>query len=69
MFVLPSITQSSSIFSIKQEENLNLNNENRIITAPPRTSSSSSFLQETKELLEMISINQNFDLSKLVSDV
>jgi len=69
MFVLPSIRQSSPSLTseFERKENTQFNNENEL--RPARTSSSSSFLQETKQLLEMISTNQNFDLSKFVSDV
>jgi hypothetical protein len=63
MFILPSIEKSSSsiTYSIKEQDQINETSH--------RTLSSSSFLQETKQLLEMISVNQNFDLSKLVSEV
>jgi hypothetical protein len=72
MLILPPIAQYSSSLtnSIQRDENIKLNTENRIaIRTTPRTSSSSSFLHETKQLLEMISSNQNFDLSKLVSEI
>jgi hypothetical protein len=63
IFILPSIDKSSSsiTYSIKEQDQINQIHH--------RTSSSSSFLQETKQLLEMISINHNLDLSKFVSEV
>ncbi len=69
MFVLPSIRQSSPSLTSEfgRKENIQFNNENEL--RPTRTSSSSSFLQETKQLLEMISSNQNLDSSTLASEV
>ncbi|CAF1067307.1 unnamed protein product [Adineta steineri] len=74
MFTLPSSAQLSSSSSItcslQREGKIRLNIENRpITTTTHRTSSSSSFLQETKQLLEMISTNQNSDSSRLASEV
>ena len=70
-FILPPNAQLSSSSSLRssleREENIILNVENRLKT--PRTLSSSSFLQETKQLLDMISLNQNFDLSRLTSEI
>lgn len=72
MFTIPSPAQvsssSSMTCSLQREGRTRLNVENRT-TMTPRTSSSSSFLQETKQLLEMISTNQNSDLSRLASEV
>jgi len=68
MFILPSIEKSSlslSLSSLTSPYETKLNPP----IPPARTSSSSSFLQETKQLLDMISHNQNFDLSKLVSEL
>ncbi|UJR25047.1 hypothetical protein I4U23_006407 [Adineta vaga] len=64
MFTLPSPTQISSSSSLT----CSLQRENRTITTP-RTSSSSSFLQETKQLLEMISSNPNSESLRMASDV
>jgi len=69
MFTLPSpaqLSSSSSMTCSLQRERLNVDNKT---TTTHRTSSSSSFLQETKQLLEMISSNQNLDLSTLASEV
>jgi len=72
MFTLPSPAQlsssSSMTCSLQREGRTRLNVENKTTTAH-RISSSSSFLQETKQLLEMISSNQNLDLSTLASEV
>jgi hypothetical protein len=71
MFTLPSPAQfsssSSMTCSLQREGRTRLNLDNK--TTTHRTSSSSSFLQETKQLLEMISSNQNLDLSTLASEV
>ena len=63
----PSPSSSSSKSSTQRDERSILSVENKMTT--PQMSSSSSFLQETKQLLEMISSNQNFDLSRLNSEV
>ncbi|CAF1229404.1 unnamed protein product [Adineta ricciae] len=73
MFTLPSPAQMSSsssslTCSLQREGRTRLTMDNRPSTTP-RTSSSSSFLQETKQLLEMISSNSNLDSSRLASDV
>ncbi|CAF0846479.1 unnamed protein product [Adineta ricciae] len=72
MFTLPSpaqVSSSSSLTcSLQRESRTRLTMDNRP-SATPRTSSSSSFLQETKQLLEMISSNSNLDSSRLASDV
>jgi hypothetical protein len=69
MFTLPSPASSSSMTcSLQREGRTRLNVDNQTTTTH-RTSSSSSFLQETKQLLEMISSNQNLDLSTLASEV
>jgi hypothetical protein len=72
MFTLPSSAQLSSSSSLTcslQRDGLPRSNmENRPITTP-RTSSSSSFLQETKQLLELISSNPNSDACRMASDV
>jgi hypothetical protein len=58
---LSSSSKSSLTYSAQRDENQ--------IIPTYRTSSSSSFLQETKQLLELISTNQNSDLSRLASEV
>ncbi|CAF2443922.1 unnamed protein product [Rotaria sp. Silwood2] len=74
--IIPSISfypQSSSHIpislsctsSLEQEERTMSNVDNEIT---PRTSSS-SFIQETKQLLDIISINQDLHLSTLASEV
>ncbi|CAF0976847.1 unnamed protein product [Rotaria sordida] len=75
-FILPSSAQMSSSSSslslrssVQRQEKVMLNVENRLIIPRTSSSSSSSFLQETKQLLEMISSNQNFDLSRLTSEI
>jgi hypothetical protein len=76
MFVLSSsIRQSfapSFTYSFQQKQEIIQSNQQDLKTTPQRTSSSSSFLQETKQLLDMISNttpNQHLDLSKLTSEV
>jgi len=73
MFTLPSPAQlsssSSMTCSLQREGRTRLNVDNKTTTTAHRISSSSSFLQETKQLLEMISSNQNLDLSTLASEV
>jgi hypothetical protein len=74
MFTLPSTphlsssSSSSPRSSIHQNDKTIFNVENQIISTH-RTSSSSSFLQETKQLLEIISSNQNFDSAKIASEI
>lgn len=83
MYVVPCLRQSSSSLSspspltswMRREEkmemkhNLGVAMETITTAAPARTSSSSSFLQETKHLLEMISTHEMVDVSKVVSEV
>jgi hypothetical protein len=68
MFTLPPNVQVSASLtsSLQRDERTISIGEHR---TTPRTSSSSSFLQETKQLLDMISLNQNLDPSKLASEV
>ncbi|CAF0912133.1 unnamed protein product [Rotaria sordida] len=56
----------SSTSSIQQEERTISNVDNEIT---PRTSSSSSFIHETKHLLDIMSINQDLHMSTLASEV
>ena len=74
MFVLSSSIRQSFTPSINygfQHQDISQSNQQDLKTTPQRTSSSSSFLQETKQLLDMISTtnNQHFDLTKLTSEV
>lgn len=75
-FIFPTTGQISSSSSsassrsstIEKQQHYRISTlDNRVLT--PKTSSSSSFLQETKQLLDMISSNLNYDLSKLTSEV
>jgi hypothetical protein len=74
MFVLSSSIRQSFAPSINyafQQQDISQSNQQDLKTTPQRTSSSSSFLQETKQLLDMISTtnNQHLDLTKLTSEV
>ena len=85
MFVLSSASLSSKekslsypsmIYSVHEQEEKEKNRSNPSLISsavppplPPRTPSSSSFLQETKELLDLISIHHHLDVSSLVSEV
>ncbi|CAF3347849.1 unnamed protein product [Rotaria socialis] len=61
-----SSSSSSPSVTLQRQENTISTVDNRLST--PKISSS-SFLQETKQLLDMISLNLNYDLSKLTSEV
>jgi hypothetical protein len=74
MFILSSSIRQSFSPSLTysfQQQDIIQSNQQDLKTIPQRTSSSSSFLQETKQLLDMISTtnNQHFDLTKLTSEV
>lgn len=73
MFVLSSSIRQSFAPSLTysfQHQDIIQSKQQDPKTTPQRTSSSSSFLQETKQLLDMISTtNQHLDLSKLTSEV
>ncbi len=78
MYVVPCLRQSSPSpltswmrreEKMEMKHNLGVAMETITTAAPARTSSSSSFLQETKHLLEMISTHQMVDVSKVVSEV
>ena len=64
----PELPISLSCASSLQRGERTISNFDNEIT--PRTArSSSSFMQETKQLLDIVTSNENLDMSKLASEV